>query len=220
MLDPARGSYGMMLRAFLVGVVLPLAFSLGNPASAAPTYDYVDIDPIYDWATQDTPLTGTFDITTGGIETDCFLWLCDAGGFDPDTQNVDSAVISFLFYDNDFDEYDVAIIDLGVDPLGTDPLNPLQDSITVEGHRFFLYLENIQAEMDVLVQLSNTGSIDWQVATAEGNDSLFVVASSLLASQGSASEGSVAHTPEPSAALLFCLGFGVVGTATRRRTNH
>ena len=32
--------------------------------------------------------------------------------------------------------------------------------------------------------------------------------------------GSENAIPEPSAALLFCLGFGVVGTATRKHRMH
>jgi hypothetical protein len=207
MLSWIRGFSGMMVRAFLVGVALLLSFALGNPASAVTTYDYVDIDPIFEIVTADNPVSGTFDITTNGGA--CSGWLCGTGGFVPGTDSAASALVSFLIFDPERGDHDVAIIDLG------DPF--LQEVPVDENDRFFfvLYLENIEvSDGGVLDQINESGTLNWRVRVAEGNDSL------LLAGAALAVEGSVAHAPEPTAALLFCLGFGVVGAATRRRRMH
>jgi hypothetical protein len=207
----ACASTPTLTRAFLVGAALLLGFSLGNPASAASVHDYIDVDPVFQLATPDNPVTGTLDITTN--DGDCYLGYCDTGVFDPDTGHVSQATIGFLLFDVELGNDDVAIINLGD---GSDPFQ--QD--TVDGSdRFFLvlYLEKIQAEVDVMAQINATGTIDWQVATAAGNDSVLVKAGVLMADEAGVVIAGENAIPEPSAALLFCLGFGVVGTATRTR---
>ena len=190
-----------------IGVALLLGFSLGNPASAASTYQYVDVDPIFLAATTGNPVSGTLDITTN--DGDCFLGYCDTGGFDVGTDSVDDAMLSFLLFDIECGIDDIATISLG------NSSSPFQQATTDGSDRFFfvLYLENIQAQVEVLAQINATGTIDWQVAAANGNRGLLVKAAALQA-------GSENAIPEPSAALLFCLGFGVVGTATRKHRMH
>jgi hypothetical protein len=200
-----------MTRAFLVGAALLLGFSLANPALAASMHDYIDVDPIFKLATPDNPVTGTFDITTN--DGDCYLWHCDSGVFDPDTGHVSQATIGFLLFDIEFGNHDVAVVNLG------DASDPFQQNTVDGSDRFFiaLFLEKIQAEVDVLAQINATGTIDWQVATAAGNNSLLVKAGVLMADEAGVVIAGENAIPEPSAALLFCLGFGVVGTATRTR---
>ena len=191
----------------LVGVALLLGFSLGNPASAASTYEFVDIDPVFQWATQGSPVSGTLDITTD--DGDCFLAYCDTGGFDVGTDSVNDATLTFLLFDIQCGDDDIATIYLG------DSSDPFQQAVVDGSDRFLfvLYLENIEAQVEVRAQINATGTIGWQVAAADGNRALLVKAAALQA-------GSENAIPEPSAALLFCLGFGVVGTATRKHQMH
>ncbi|MBW1689059.1 MAG: PEP-CTERM sorting domain-containing protein [Deltaproteobacteria bacterium] len=158
-------------------------------------------------ATEGSPVSGTLDITTD--DGDCFLWYCDTGGFDPGTDTVNDATLTFLLFDIECGIDDIATINLG------SSADPFQQATTDGSDRFFFffYLENIQAQVDVLAQINASGTIDWQVAAADGNRSLLVKAAALRA-------GSENAIPEPSAALLFCLGFGVVGTATRKHRMH
>jgi hypothetical protein len=200
MLSVVSGSSRMMVGGFLVGLALLLSLSLGNPASAASMYDYVDIDRIQEFITADVPLTGTFDITID--DGDCYLWDCDTGGFDPDTMDINNATIAFLLLDTQLGQWDIAVIDLGD-----------SQEATVD-----VYLETIDANLHVFWQMSTNGTLHWELAAPEGNNGLFLDAGSLLAN---ASAGStVAHAPEPTAALLFCLGFGVIGTVTRKHRMH
>ncbi len=206
-----RGSSGMLGWAFFAGVALLLSFSVGKPASAASTYDYIDIDPIFEVVTADAAYSGTFDITVD--DGDCFLWHCDKAGFVPGTDTVEYAKVGFLIFDATREQHDVAIIDLG------DPADPFQQAIVDESDRFLfaLYLEQIEVNVDVLGQLNADGTLDWKVSVADGNAALLLKSAVLLANGPG---GQVGQVPEPTAALLFCLGFGVVGTAARKRRMH
>jgi hypothetical protein len=203
-----------MISGLLVGLALLLGLSLGNPASAGPFWDYVDVVvPTQHVATGDDPLEGTFNIMTPG--TDCYLWACDAGGFDPITQDVGEAAIAFVFFDSDATQFDVALIDLGEDLFVVDGSDQI-----FNGYFFDVYLELIQDEVGVLLQLSEDGWIDWTIQPAAGNPGIWLEVASLGANAASGGQPPAGATPEPTAALLFCVGFGVVGAATRKRRMH
>ena len=218
MTSQVGSSSRLMAGGFFIALTLLLSFSLGNPASAAPMWDYVDIVvPSGQWATAADPVVGTFDITVN--EGDCYMFWCDIGEFDPDTQDVNDAQMVFLLLDNASDQSDVAIIDLG--DLFDEDITVNGDDQIFGGFFFDVYLENIEGNVNVFAQLSDTGTIGWKVAPTDGNRSVVVAAAALGANAVSAgSHDVVASVPEPGAALLFCAGFGVVGVATRKPRTH
>ncbi len=213
----ARAGFGALTRtrAWLAGVTLLLGFAAGNQASAYTSYTYVDVDPVNEYLSAGESVSGTFDIVNPGSY--CFFWICDAGGFDPATQTATSARLGFLFFDLDYAPEEASIL------LGPDVLMPLQEE-GFAGSVFFVHLEKFNANLQVLAELSDTGQLDWTVIAPSngyhqhhwghwgfghryGND--FFLKGAVLTVE--------AAIPEPSAALLFAVGFGVVGTATRRR---
>ncbi|MDH3213859.1 MAG: PEP-CTERM sorting domain-containing protein [Myxococcales bacterium] len=198
--------------------VLLSSFAVANSASAY-SYDYIDVDPVFEWVTADHSLSGTFDIMNPG--SDCLLLICDSGGFDPLVQNVGAARIDFIFFDFGSGNEEIASITLG---------GELQEAIVNGDDRFLFvfYLEHFDANARVLAHLSDYGTLDWKVETP-GADS-FVTGSYTEHGDGKCDghdhppllkygilKASAAPIPEPTAAVLFCLGFGVVGAATRKR---
>jgi len=190
--------------------------SLFGVALASSASAYVDVDPIFQPLTGS--LSGTFDIQNPG--SDCFLLVCDSGGFNPDTQDVDAARIDFIFFDLGLGSDQIASIVLG---------DGLQGPTSVDGSDRFLfvfYLEQIDANADVLLQLSDEGTLDWTI-NVPGAGAIQAAGGTSHHSWNTCSQPpflkvgilntSESPIPEPNAALLFCLGFGVVGTATRRR---
>jgi hypothetical protein len=199
----------------VVGVALLFAFSLASPASAAPTYNYVDLDPLNTWLTENNPTAdGVFDIVN--VEGDCILWICDIGDFVVGTP-VSSAKVVFAFFDSNSGDRDIATVDLGSDPLQHAIVD--EDDNLMSFFSVNVYLEQIDVAAQLLAQLSETGTLAWKIELAPGNEgSVYLKAGALIASADAA--GAAAHTPEPSAALLFCLGLSVVGTATRKHRMH
>lgn len=211
MLSQVRGS-SKTARVFLAGVATLFGVALASSASA-----YVDVDPVFQPLT--SSLSGTFDIQDPG--NDCFLLICDAGGFDPATDDVVSAHVDFIFFDIEYGSDEIATIELG---------DGLQGPTSVDGSdRFFFvfYLEHLEANADVLLQLSDHGTLDWTITLANTADAQ--IAGGTGDHDGSCGDydktpflkagilkASGSPIPEPTAALMFCLGFGVVGTATRK----
>jgi hypothetical protein len=183
--------------------------------------DYVDIDHVGVRLSAGQSVTGTFDITLANTENDDFSNLfpfapdvADVVGFNPASQDVTSARISFLFVD-DFDfAQDVATIEFGS--------GVLQQAYTGPYIVGFA-LPTIAANVKVVAELDETGTLSWKVRAANftGND--FKVAYARLEAVATAGvvpgpvPGSVHPIPEPGAAGLFAVGALVVARAGRSR---
>lgn len=195
-------------RIRMLGLGLLLGLSLAGSESAASMY--VDVDPVFMSLSGDNPVaSGTFDIVNPG--NDCFLLLCDQGGFDPASEQVIAASVGFLFFDLDWAEEEAVIL-----------LGDISDPLQMDGFEkqiFILHLEWLNANVEVLTQLNGNGQLDWTVyaptspvpATGyhqdDGNDFYLKVAKLKV----------VSAIPEPSGVALFGLGSLLVGRAIRRR---
>jgi hypothetical protein len=219
MMSQIRGCSRRRVGGFLVGVTLLLGLSLGNRASAVSDWDYVDIVlPSDQWATDGSPVEGVFDITNA--EGDCLAGSCDVGGFDPATQELDDAAMTFLFIDAESGQSASAIIDLSEfldDTLpGDGEISAIgSSSWFYDGLSFDFHLDGLQGTWNLFAQLSPMGTVDWQIRSLDGNHHWYLGGGSFGA-KWKWRWGCGPSIPEPSAALLFCVGFGVVGTATRK----
>lgn len=193
-----------------------LAALLAAPLASATAASFVDIDDESFFRVLDPgeTVSGTFDIVNPG--DDCLFVLCDHGGFDPATQQLDQAVVAFTFLDYGDLELE---IDLGQ---GSQVLAQATDS-------WFLHIEFEWLNADALGDLGDDGQLAWSVTNTE--TSVQTASASCYSSYcGDGSEhgddgfvlkfaklGAVtAPVPEPGSALLFAAGFGVVGGTIRR----
>lgn len=177
---------------------------------------YLDIDSesLSQQVSSGQTISGTFDITAPG--SDCILFVCDAGGFDPASEQAYWAEVVFTFYDGQGDiSYTIELGDS----------QTLSDPADVAALGYYVQLGTLNAE--ALGDLNADGQLTWSV-TNEGDSSSttdwtcwfrlctaptgFVLKSAeLVAATGG---GTV---PEPSAAALFAAGALAVGHSIRRR---
>jgi hypothetical protein len=182
--------------------------------------DYVDIDHVGVRLSAGQSVSGIFDITLANTENDDFSAtfpfapnVADVVGFNPASQNVTAARISFLFIDDLDLAKDIATIEFGA--------GVLQQQFT--GPYIVVFsLPTIAANVKVVAELDETGTLVWKVRAANftGND--FKVAYARLEAAASAGAigplpGSVHPIPEPGAAGLFAVGALVVAHAGRSR---
>jgi hypothetical protein len=202
-------------RSLLQRVVLVLALAIGAGEAGAFSIDgfdadYVDIDKVGVRISSGQSVSGQFDITIANTESDDFSSVfpfvpdvADVVGFDPASQDVTAARLSFLFID-DFDlARDVATIEFGPGVLQQEHVGP---------YIIGFALPNIAANVRVVTELDETGTLEWRVRASNvaGND--FKVAYARLEAVATA-----AHAPEPNAAALFAVGALVVARAGRSR---
>lgn len=203
----------------LLGVLVALA--LAGEASAYPA-DYVDIDPVFESLSDGQSVSGNFDITLANSEGDDFSKffvgaenVADVVGFDPATQEVVGAQVSFLFLDAFDQAPEVAVIDLGVDAL---------QQVTVSPQVFLLHLTTFEADVSVLAALNASGELDWTITAdssaaggAPGTSDFIVAMARLEAIVDHKVADSVPAVPEPSSTVLLAVGSLVVAGAHRRR---
>jgi hypothetical protein len=210
-----------LTRALLAAAVaLVVGFAVVSPAFATP-YQYRDIDWVWQEVTPGSSASGTLDLVN--VEGDCILGICDKGGFVPGT--AEAGRMSFLIMGADRSETAVAI-----DLSGPDEFGVVQDLIQDFDSYNIWHFEIQTAELNasVLYSLNQEGWLNWEISALQtalagsgfgghthypgcGHDSsgFFVKIATLEAAEG--------VIPEPSAAILFALGAGVVGTGVRRR---
>jgi len=198
---------GERFRILTLGLSLLLGLTLAGTGSAASLY--IDVDPVFQQLSAGESASGSFDIVNPG--NDCFLLLCDQGGFTPGSEQVIGARMSFVFFDLDWGQEEAVIL------LG-DISNPLQTD-GFQQHIFIIHFESFDANVQVLTQLNANGQLDWTVyaptspapATGYHDDSendVYLKVAKLKA---------VSAIPEPSGVALFGLGSLLVGHAIRRR---
>jgi hypothetical protein len=196
----------------LASAALALVLAVPGPASALS--DFWDIQPIFEWVDPGETVGDTFNIKTPG--TDCILSLCDSGGFVPGTEPVVEAYVTFIF-----DEWgDLTYrISLG------EGVQLFEANTTSFGLTFEFETVNDAAIFD----LNQDGELAWSLTNLDvpltegsgghqhylgcghyGGDSFKLKYAKLHATP----------IPEPGAALLFAVGFGVVGTAARKRARQ
>lgn len=197
------------------GLAACLTLFLSSNASAMSTY--VDVQPVFEYMSGGDVVQGTFDIMDPG--NDCVFVLCDRGGFDPSgSERITSAWIGFLFYSTDYATEEAWIL------LGPDPSDPLQTD-GFDQQIYVLHLESMNANVEVVAALNATGQLDWTVYAPNGNlaptsgyhydccqddENDFILKYAKLKAHGE-------PIPEPTAALLYAAGFGVIGMVVRRR---
>lgn len=208
-------------------VLSPLLALVASQASAYPA-DYVDIDPVFEWLNDGDTVSGNFDITTNNTEGDDYSNIFGVGGnvadvvgFDPGSEQVIGARVSFLFLDALDSAPEVAVIELGEGAL---------QQVTVSPQVFFLHLTTFEANLAVVASLNETGMLDWSItadssAAASPEDSwgssasdFKVALSRLEAIVGDRSGESASVVPEPGSSVLMAMGALVVLRAGRKRS--
>jgi hypothetical protein len=166
-------------------------------------------------------VSGNFNITLSNTEFDDFSTssstdnLADVVGFDPLTEQLSAARVSFLFYDLDFNAEGIDIDLTGL--VGSEN----QSTVT---QVFIVKLLTIDVNVEVLASLNADGQLDWTITASpavQGND--FYVALSRLEAIldiGSTSGGpgpGGSPVPEPGSTALLAVGTLVVARAGRSR---
>jgi len=191
--------------------LLALAGLLAGDAHA-----YRDVQIIGETLLPGESVEGVFDIVNPGSECVLFV-VCDEGGFQVGEETLVLARAYFVFADLGMVE---ASIMLGPDG------GPNQ-SADVDRFVFLLGLETLELSTEMRGDLNEDGQLAWRLTNMTGIEPGLVSTATFSGDPRDCPDGSggyhlsvaklEAAVPEPSAALLFCLGFGVVGTATRAR---
>jgi hypothetical protein len=152
---------------------------------------------------------GVFDIVNPG--SDCGLFaICDEGGYQVG-EELRHVRANFLFADIGPVEASIVLGPDGGPNQGTD-----FDQVVI-----LLGLATLELNPVMLDDLTMDGQIAWRLTNVAGlMPSLASTAADCTDPFPNYQLKAVSletSVPEPSAALLFCLGFGVVGTATRAR---
>jgi hypothetical protein len=206
-------------RSALASLAFAFVLAVPGPASALPD-GFWDIQPVFEWVDPGETIGDTFNLKTPG--TDCFLSFCDSGGFDPGTDSVVEAYVSFIFFEWGDLKYRIELGEGGVQRIEADTTS------------FWLSIESETLNDDAIFDLNQDGELAWSLTNLDvlstagfggaitrgrrhhshtgdsGNDKFKLKYATLHAD-------TAAPMPEPGAALLFAVGLGVVGTAGRRR---
>jgi len=199
----------------ITGAMVTLVTVLFSGSASAYTADYVDIDSVGVWLEAGDSVSGNFNIILG--EGDDFSGdgspenLADVDGFDPLTEEIFAARVSFLFFDLDSNPEQIQIDLTGL--MGT-------EDITTQV--FFVQLLTLDVDVEVLASLNANGELDWSITadpSLAGND-FFVALARLeaVAATGSTGEGTGGSPmPEPGSTALLAVGTLLVARAGRSR---
>lgn len=203
-------------------IVVAVFLALGAGQAQAYSADYVDIDSVWEFVSEGDSVSGTFDITVDNLEGDDFSAIlggngqnvADVVGFDPLSENVLDARVSFLFFDLDMTA-DAAVIDLGEDVL---------QQVVAGPQLFLLTLETIDVNVAVLASLNATGVLDWTITAdpdaVAGENDFTVALARLEAITGDKipdGGGPPSPMPEPGSSVLLAVGTLLVARGIRRR---
>jgi hypothetical protein len=214
-MSPSRRVFPHVLLSALLALV-------ATEASAYPA-DYVDIDAVFEWLGDGESVSGNFDITANNTEGDDFSILFGSGanvadtvGFDPASETVVGARVSFLFVDYYDSAPEVAVIDLGADALQEVVLSP---------QVYFLHLSSFEVDLAVIASLNETGALDWSITadssalpSASGGSDFKVALARLEAIVDGKTPDAGPTTPEPASSALMAVGALLVARAGRKRS--